>query len=122
MALLQFSANFAQGPFQGYVPDLVPEPQVGIASALVGLFQVLGNAAGFAIGAVAVATDNFFLGTMALGALEFVTMLSVVIRVKEGRAAERAGRSWRSIAPRRGARTSSRSARSCGWSARAGSS
>ncbi len=27
--LLQFSSNFAQGPFQGYVPDLVPAPQVG---------------------------------------------------------------------------------------------
>ena len=24
LALLQFSSNFAQGPFQGYVPDLVP--------------------------------------------------------------------------------------------------
>ena len=98
MALLQFSANFAQGPFQGYIPDLVPEKQVGIASALVGLFQVLGNAAGFAIGAVAVATNNFFLGTMALGVLEFVTMLAVVIRVDEGRTPKaRGSRSWRSI-------------------------
>ncbi len=99
MALLQFSANFAQGPFQGYVPDLVPEPQVGVASALVGLFQVLGNAAGFAIGALAVATSNFWLGTMALGALEFLTMLSVVIRVQEGRTPRaRRGRSWGSVA------------------------
>ncbi len=98
MALLQFSANFAQGPFQGYVPDLVPEPQVGLASALVGLFQVLGNAAGFAIGALAVATGNFWLGTMALGALEFATMLSVVVRVREGRTPKsREGRGWRAI-------------------------
>ena len=29
LALLQFSSNFAQGPFQGYMPDLVPAPQVG---------------------------------------------------------------------------------------------
>ncbi len=43
IALLQFSSNFAQGPFQGYVPDLVPAAQVGFASALVGLMQVLGN-------------------------------------------------------------------------------
>ncbi len=98
MALLQFSSNVAQGPFQGYVPDLVPEPQVGLASALVGLFQVLGNAAGFRIGALAVATNNFWLGTMALGVLEFATMLSVVIRVHEGRTARpRGGRSWRSV-------------------------
>jgi MFS family permease len=99
MVLLQVSANFAQGPFQGYVPDLVPAKQVGLASALVGLFQVLGNAVGFGIGSAAVATNNFFLGTMALGALELVTMVSVVWRVNEGKAARnRGGRSWLSVA------------------------
>ncbi|MEO8468452.1 MAG: MFS transporter [Chloroflexota bacterium] len=99
MALLQVSANFAQGPFQGYVPDLIPARQVGLASALVGLFQVLGNAAGFGIASFAVATNSFFLGTMALGALELATMVSVVWRVQEGRAAlPRKGRSWLSIA------------------------
>ncbi len=99
MALLQVSANFAQGPFQGYVPDLIPARQVGLASALVGLFQVLGNAVGFGIGSAAVATNSFFLGTMALGALEVATMLSVVWRVNEGRSARsRNGRSWLSIA------------------------
>jgi MFS family permease len=98
MVLLQVSANFAQGPFQGYVPDLVPSKQVGLASALVGLFQVLGNVAGFGIGAAAVATDNFFLGTMALGILELVTMISVVWRVNEGKAARlREGKSWLAI-------------------------
>jgi len=98
MVLLQVSANFAQGPFQGYVPDLVPAKQVGLASALVGLFQVLGNVAGFGIGAAAVATDSFFLGTLALGALEVVTMLSVVWRVNEGRVARpREGKSWVAI-------------------------
>jgi MFS family permease len=99
MALLQVSANFAQGPFQGYVPDLVPAKQVGLASALVGLFQVLGNAVGFGIGSAAVATDSFFLGTMALGALELATMVSVVWRVNEGRTARHRGsRSWLSVA------------------------
>ena len=43
VALLQFSSNFAQGPFQGYVPDLVPAPQVGLASAMVGLMQSWGT-------------------------------------------------------------------------------
>ncbi|MES2210857.1 MAG: MFS transporter [Chloroflexota bacterium] len=99
MVLLQVSANFAQGPFQGYVPDLVPKRQVGTASALVGLFQVLGNVAGFGIGSWAVATGDFFTGTMALGALELVTMLSVVWRVAEGRTARpREGKSWPTIA------------------------
>jgi len=99
VALLQFSSNFAQGPFQGYVPDLVPAPQVGLASALVGMMQILGNVAGFAIAGIAVALDQFALGLVALGVLELLTMLSVVIRVREGTAPKsRAGRSWRSIA------------------------
>ena len=46
VALLALSTNIARGPFQGYVPDLVPDPQVGQASAMVGLMQVLGNVVG----------------------------------------------------------------------------
>ncbi len=99
VALLQFSSNFAQGPFQGYVPDLVPGPQVGTASALVGLMQVLGVVSGFIIGSLAVATHDYGLGLVALGVLEVITMLSVVIRVREGPTAKsRGGRPWRSIA------------------------
>ena len=99
IALLQFSSNFAQGPFQGYVPDLVPGPQVGTASALVGLMQVLGVVSGFIIGSLAVATHDYGLGLVALGVLEVITMLSVVIRVREGPTAKaREGRPWRSIA------------------------
>ncbi len=99
MIFLQFSSNFAQGPFQGYVPDLVPAQQVGLASSLVGLFSVLGNVTGFALAALAVYTGQFFLATMALGLVELVTMIGVVLRVSDGRAPrDRAGRSWRSIA------------------------
>src|SRR5882762_2832468 len=36
VALLSISTNIARGPFQGYVPDLIAEKQVGMASALVG--------------------------------------------------------------------------------------
>ena len=72
VVLLQVSSNFAQGPFQGYVPDLVPAHQVGIASSLVGLFSVLGNVAGFGIAALALALTRvpsaFFVATMAFGA------------------------------------------------------
>ena len=98
IVLLQVSANLAQGPFQGYIPDLVPSEQAGTASALVGLFSVLGNVAGFGIAAAAIATSNFALGLLALGALELATMLSVVLRVPAGPAPkERAGRSWAEI-------------------------
>jgi MFS family permease len=104
VSLLQFSSNFAQGPFQGYVPDLVPAKQVGIASGLIGLFAALGNAVGYAVAAAAIwlsSTDSnaYLYGTMGIGLVEFLTMLSVVIHVDEGtRVKPRNGRSWLSIA------------------------
>ena len=52
LVLLQFSSNFAQGPFQGYVPDLVPAKQVGRASGLMGVMIILGSMAGVGIAAI----------------------------------------------------------------------
>jgi MFS family permease len=61
--------------------------------------QVLGVVSGFIIGSLAVATHDYGLGLVALGVLEVITMLSVVIRVREGPTAKsREGRPWRSIA------------------------
>ena len=53
--LLQFSSNFAQGPFQGYMPDLVPARQVGLASGLMGLMILLGTGGGAILVAAATA-------------------------------------------------------------------
>jgi MFS family permease len=102
--LLQFSSNFAQGPFQGYVPDLVPARQVSLASALVGAMQVLGPIGGAIIASTGFLLSppdhpDFRLPLIALGVLEFATALVTVITVDEGRAAnERGGRSWFEIA------------------------
>jgi MFS family permease len=97
--LLSFSTNVARGPFQGYVPDLVPDRQVGLASAMVGLMQVLGNVLGFALAAVANTEGNVGLAVVAVAAVELGTMLSVVLRVPTGPPARpRNGRSWLSIA------------------------
>jgi Na+/melibiose symporter-like transporter len=104
VALLQFSSNFAQGPFQGYVPDLVPAKQVGTASGLLGLFSALGNLLGYGAAAIAVRQSGsdpnaFFYGTMAIGIIEFIAMLGVFVSVDEGtRVKPRGGRSWFSIA------------------------
>ena len=104
VTMLQFSSNFAQGPFQGYVPDLVPAKQVGMASGLIGLMAALGNVVGYAVSAVALTLsahdpNAFFYGTMAIGVVEFITMLSVVLHVDEGKSAKpRHGRSWFAIA------------------------
>jgi MFS family permease len=104
VTMLQFSSNFAQGPFQGYVPDLVPAKQVGMASGLIGLMAALGNVAGYAVSAVALVLSQtdpnaFVYGTMAIGLIEFLTMLSVVLHVDEGNMVKpRAGKSWFAIA------------------------
>jgi MFS family permease len=99
IVLLQFSSNFAQGPFQGYVPDLVPAPQVGLASGMVGLFTILGVVTGTALASLGTATKDFTLPTIALGVIEFATMLSLFFRLDEGRKAkDRGGRSWPAIA------------------------
>ena len=99
VVLLQFSSNFAQGPFQGYVPDMVPAPQVGLASGMVGLFTVLGVVFGSAMASLGLVLDDFRGPTILLGVVEFLTMLSLFYRLDEGRVAkDRAGRSWRTIA------------------------
>src|SRR5205814_9397252 len=58
IVLLQISSNFAQGPFQGYVPDLVPASQVGLASGLMGVMIVLGRIGGVAIASIGVFTGS----------------------------------------------------------------
>ena len=114
--LLQVSTNIARGPFQGYVPDLVPEEQVGLASGMVGLMQTVGNVTGFAIATIAAiqtgiardaqeaqglmpTADYLPLALIAIAIVEVVTMVSVVLRVGKGPPPKpREGRSWVSIA------------------------
>jgi MFS family permease len=106
LVLLQFSSNFAQGPFQGYVPDLVPARQVGRASGLMGVMIILGGMVGVGIAAIgyiqlqpgmsdAAVQSILFWPTVALGFVEAATMVVLALTVDEGRAAmPRAQRSW----------------------------
>ncbi len=98
--LLEASSNFAQGPFQGYVPDLVPEEQVGTASALVGLMSILGVISGFVFLSFGYRLgEDFTVPTIVLGIVELATAVGTFLWVKEGRVATpREGRSWRRIA------------------------
>jgi len=114
--LLQVSSNFAQGPFQGYVPDLVPQKQVGTASGLMGVMIILGQVVGVAIATIGVtqlggnpyvngteeaaefARQAFFLPTIGLALIEVVTMVPIILFVDEGRhAPNREGRTWLQI-------------------------
>jgi MFS family permease len=99
VVLLSLSTNTARGPFQGYVPDLVPDQQVGMASSMVGLFQVLGNVLGFLLGGLALSRGSVEVAVLAVAVIEVGTMLSVVLRVPKGPPAKpRNGRSWFSVA------------------------
>ncbi len=99
MLLLAVSTNIARGPFQGYVPDLVAEPQVGLASGMVGLMQVVGNVTGFLLVSISVSLGVMELSLVAVAIVELVTMLSVVLRVGKGMPPKpREGRSWGEIA------------------------
>ncbi len=97
--LLQFSSNFAQGPFQGFMPDLVPARQVGLASGLMGLMILLGVGGGAMLVAVANALGNPRYVVFVIMTVEFTTMLLTVFRVRDGRQGiPREGRSWPQVA------------------------
>jgi MFS family permease len=99
LVAVQFSSNFAQGPFQGYVPDLVPQRQVALASALVGIMQTAGFVLGTIVITYGVTTDDYLLPLVFLGIVELATGIGTILWVREGRRArDREGRSWRQIA------------------------
>jgi len=99
LILVQFSSNFAQGPFQGYIPDLVPAGQVGLASALVGVMQTFGYVLGVLVITFAVTNGNYLPPLLFLGIIELATAIGTIVWVREGaRARDRGGRSWVQIA------------------------
>jgi Na+/melibiose symporter-like transporter len=97
--LIQVSSNFAQGPFQGYVPDLVPARQVGLASGLMGLMIVMGAIVGAGIAMFGLQEGGSVVAaTLALGAVEIVAMLIVVTQVHEGTTGPKRTMSWPRVA------------------------
>jgi MFS family permease len=96
---VQFSSNFAQGPFQGYIPDLVPQRQVAFASALVGIMQTAGFVLGTIVITYGVTTEDYLIPLVFLGLIELATAVGTIAWVREGkRARDRRGRSWGQIA------------------------
>ena len=110
LVMLQVASNIAQGPFQGYVPDLVPSKQVGLASGLMGVMTIIGGVVGLGIclvgyGQLQTGMDDahvrtlLFWPTIGLGVIQVATMVVMVLAVDEGRAAlPREGRSLWDIA------------------------
>ncbi len=99
LLMLSFTSNFAQGPFQGYVPDLVPDRQVNNASALVGLMRLMGVIVGAAIVSTGAATGDYGGPLIVIGLIEAALAIVTVLTVREGPAAKpRDGKSWSRIA------------------------
>ena len=70
-----------------------------MASALVGLMQILGNITGIALVTISLALNAMPLSMIAVAIVELVTMISVVYRVAPGQPPRpRQGRSWMAIA------------------------
>ncbi len=87
--LMQVSSNVAQGPYQGFIPDLVPENKRGIASGMKSLFEITG---GFGLVYLIVYAGNYLSGEGSpwlwtvlgiLAGLLLATMLITIITVKE---------------------------------------
>jgi MFS family permease len=96
---LQFSSNLAQGPYQGFVPDLVAEPQVGTASGLVGIMRMGGNIGGAMIMMVGAAFNQWGLALFLIGVVEFSLAAMTFVFVDDGPPPKpREGRSWGAVA------------------------
>ena len=85
--LLQVSANTAQGPYQAFLPEMVPEQKRGMASGFRSLFELAGGVS-FVLIAGKVYTDKtgieglwILLGS--LGFVLLVTILTTVLLVHE---------------------------------------
>lgn len=96
--LLQVSSNLAQGPFQGYVPDLVPERQVGTASGLMGVMRQVGLMFGAIVVAIGGAFNEWGAALVLVGLIELALAALTFVYVREGPTGKSRGeRSWLDI-------------------------
>ena len=88
--LLQVSCNTAQGPYQAFIPDMVPGGKRGLASGVKSLLEIMGGVAllrliGYFMGLHFTGDEGSWLW-LALGALAIVllgAMIVTVLTVKE---------------------------------------
>lgn len=88
--LLQTASNTAQGPYQGLIPDVVPEDQRGTASGYYGLANLLGTLFGTVVAGLILAHIGRPAAVGSIIALLLVTMLVTVLFVPDRTLATRA--------------------------------
>ena len=88
--LLQITCNTAQGPYQAFIPDLVPEGKRGVASGVKSLLEIMGGLA--LVRLIAYFMGRYFAGEgspwlwlslAALGIVLLGAMLATILTVKE---------------------------------------
>jgi Na+/melibiose symporter-like transporter len=96
--LLQLSTNTAQGPYQGFIPDLVTAPRRGLASGVKSLLEILGGVV--MLYPVAMFMDNFSTSQqaswlwLALGSLALVLVAATVFTMLAVRELPGRGGGW----------------------------
>ena len=81
--LLQSASNTAQGPYQGWMPDVVPEDQRGSASGYYGLANIVGILAGTVGGGIMLGHFGRLAAIGSIAALLLLTMLITVALVPD---------------------------------------
>ena len=86
--LMQIASNTVQGPYQAFIPEMVPEDKRGRASGVKGLLSIIGGVV--LIRLVAVLIDRYpadntglRLSLIVLGAIVIVTLLITIFTVRE---------------------------------------
>lgn len=81
--LLQLSSNTAHGPFQGLIPDLVPEDRRGAAAGAKQLAEILGIIVTSKVTAYFVGQGQTWAALSSIGAFLLITMLITLLAVRE---------------------------------------
>lgn len=81
--LLQAASNTAQGPYQGLIPDVVPEAQRGTASGYFGLANVVGLLVGTLGSGYILAHAGRTAALLSICALLILTMLATVLLIPD---------------------------------------
>jgi MFS family permease len=81
--LLQAASNTAQGPYQGLMPDVVPESQRGTASGYFGVANLIGLSAGTVGSGWILAHSGRTAALVSIAALLVLTMLPTILLIPD---------------------------------------
>jgi Na+/melibiose symporter-like transporter len=80
---LQLSSNMAHGPYQGLIPDLVPEDRRGAASGAKQLAEILGIVVTSKVTAHFMGQGQLWAALGAIGAFLLITMLITIFAIRD---------------------------------------